>query len=209
MKADYAVKPDQGRSQYSVSAVIQRCRRTPCPRAGRRRGPASPAGMRVCGFGQHVAEDRPRNPALGRGTGCGTGCVIGDVSAGVGLAGECAPCHKGTKPDRIHSIVHHRGGHFYVCLYRISITRLTKALDHRPPRSMENVMQIIYFNSKIMDSIITEVRRISWASILMAFVIGYQQNSGYALVVGSGLWCVSQILAFILQTQRQEKGGVK
>jgi len=74
---------------------------------------------------------------------------------------------------------------------------------------MENVMQIIYFNSKVMDSIITEVRRISWASILMAFVIGYQQNSGYALVVGSGLWCVSQILAFVLQSHWQEKGGAK
>lgn len=70
-------------------------------------------------------------------------------------------------------------------------------------------MQIIYFNSKVMDSIITEVRRISWAAILMAFVIGYQRNSGYALVVGSGLWCVAQILAFILQSVRQEKGGVK
>jgi hypothetical protein len=63
-----------------------------------------------------------------------------------------------------------------------------------------DVMHIIYFNSKVMDSIIIEVRRISWASILMAFVIGYQRNNGFALVVGSGLWCVSQILAFILQT---------
>jgi hypothetical protein len=127
---------------------------------------------------------------------------------GVGLAGDGALRRRGVKPDIAHPTSAIAAG--FLCLPVSHIHHeVFQVPDHRTPCSMENVMQIIYFNSKVMDSIITEVRRISWASILMAFVIGYQTNNGYALVVGSGLWCVSQILAFILQTHRQEKGGVK
>lgn len=74
---------------------------------------------------------------------------------------------------------------------------------------MEDVLQMFYFNKNVLASIAKELRRASWGLILLAFAVGHQVNKGEVLVLGSGLWCLLQILAFVLESIDDGKGDAK
>lgn len=64
-----------------------------------------------------------------------------------------------------------------------------------------------YFNKNALEALAKEFRRASWGTAAVSAAVGYQVSSGIALLFGSGAWTTLQILAFILESIRNEKGG--
>lgn len=63
-----------------------------------------------------------------------------------------------------------------------------------------------YYNQEAFEALAKEFRRASWGAAMSAAIIGYQQNSGLGLILGGVAWSTLQVLAFILQSVRNEKG---
>ncbi len=64
----------------------------------------------------------------------------------------------------------------------------------------------LYFNAKTFESAAKEFRRASWGAAAASAAVGYQQNSGLALLFGGAAWFALQSLAIVLESVRDEKG---
>lgn len=75
--------------------------------------------------------------------------------------------------------------------------------------SKESTLLKFYFNKAALESLAKEVRRGSWGAAVAATAIGYQSSSGLSVLLGASAWGILQILAFVLESIRDDKGGSK
>ncbi len=64
-----------------------------------------------------------------------------------------------------------------------------------------------YFNAKAFEAAAKEFRRASWGAAAASAAVGYQQNSGLAILFGGAAWFALQSLAIVLESIRNEEGG--
>jgi hypothetical protein len=73
----------------------------------------------------------------------------------------------------------------------------------------ESTLLKFYFNKAALESLAKEVRRGSWGAAAAATAIGFQSDSGLSVLLGASAWIILQILAFVLESIRDEKGDRK